>query len=172
MNNKKRNHIKRISAVCAALALAAGLCTTAYAADFCGIQRSIQLWTKGDQTNAVLEIQQGQNTSYDLTFEDKNGEKHEVHGGGVAFDAFGNETPLTEEDIIEHINDTPEVIFDENGTVTVYYKEQTLDITDSFTDGVSYVQLKDGDKTIYLTVKEDGSYGTSNSCYCSPEEWE
>ena len=171
MNSKNKRHIKKITAVCAVTAIAAGLCTTAYAADFCGIQRSIQLWTKGDQTNAVLEIHEGENTIYDVTYEDKNGEKHEVHGGGAAFDMWGNEIALTEEDIIEQLNGSPEVVFDDNGTVTVYFKEQTLDITDKFTDGVSYVQLKDGDKTIYLTVKEDGGYATSGSCFCTPEEF-
>lgn len=43
-----------------------------------GIQRSVQLWISGDQTDAVLDIQ---GSGYTVTYQDKDGGSHEFGGG-------------------------------------------------------------------------------------------
>lgn len=157
-NNIRIMPVRRLAAVCAAAALVVMMATVAYAADVGGIQRTVQVWIHGDQTNAVLDIRA--NGSYTLTYQDEEGRDKTVGGGGVAIDAFGKERPLTEDEILEELN-SPEVEYLEDGTVWVYYQGQKLEITDQFENGVCYVQLKDGEKVLYLTVRYQDGYSTS-----------
>ena len=150
----------------AALVLALG--SVAYAADFGGIQRTVQLWVHGDQTDAVMTINPGE---YTIHYTDKDGNEHQIGGGGVAFNEDGTERPLTEEELLEHIN-APEVSYQDNGTVLVYYYGEKLDITDKFDDdGVCYVQLGSGEETVYMTIKYQNGYAMSPSKYISPKEF-
>ena len=158
----------RIVALCAAIALIAALATTAYAVDLGGIRRTVQIWLHGDQTDAILEIDNG---NYTVTYEDETGEVKEMGGGGVASDMFGKERPLTEEEIIEHL-DMPDVEYPEDGSVWVYYHDQKLEITDKFNeDGICYVQLKNGDETLYLTIKYNDGYAMSPHGFESPDSF-
>ena len=158
----------KLAAVCAVLVLALGLASIAYAADIGGIQRSIQLWIHGDQTDAILEIESGH---YSLTYEDADGTVRHRSGGGVAFGPDGRERPLTEDEILQELN-SPEVIYEEDGTVWVYYFDQKIEITDKFDDrGVCYVQLKNGDGVLYMTVKDQSGYSTSPHSYPSPRSF-
>lgn len=173
MNKRKGIRIsKRVTTICAAAAIAAAMSICAYAADIGGIQRKVQIWLHGDKTSAVLDIQQEENiTNYDLKYTDENGEEKEVHGGGVALDMFGNEVPLSEEDIMEHIENEVDVQHKDDGTVWAYYKGCSMDITDKFDeDGYCYVQLKDGDDVVYLTVEPDGGYSTSNEKFVTSND--
>ena len=78
---------------------------------------------------------------------------------------------MTEEEVLEHLNE-PEVEEREDGTVTVYYLDQKLDVTDKFDeDGVCYVQLEGGEKTIYMTIKRGNGYATSTTKYILPSEF-
>lgn len=164
MNRTTRRYIPRLAAACMAVVLV--LSTVAYAADIGGIQRTIQLWFRGEQTDAVLEIREGE---YTLGFEDAAGNTHEIQGGGVAFEPDGQERPLTEEEILEHLN-MPEVVYEDDGSVWVYYQGQKLEITDMFDEnGVCYVLLKDGNDDRYMTVKRDGGYATSPHKYPDPD---
>lgn len=165
MKTAKPRRVPRLIAACAAVILVLGLATAAYAADVGGIRRTIQLWVRGDQTDAVLEIQDG---TYDLYYTDDQGNPREQHGGGVAFDLFGNERPVTEAEILEQLT-APEVEYREDGTVWVYWYGQSTEITDKFDeDGVCYVQLKNGSDTLYLTVKYENGYSFSPHGYMSP----
>ena len=140
--------------VIAAVAIIAVLATAAYAADLGGIRRTVQIWLHGDQTDAVLEIN---GSEYTVTYTDENGNEKQSMGGGLAFED-GKERPLTEEEILEHLND-PEVFYNDDGTVTVYYLGQSIDITDKFDgDGICYVQVKNGDENRYLTIKYNEGY--------------
>ena len=169
--SKKRLHISKFTAVCAAAVLALGMGTTAYAADIGGIQRTIQIWLHGDQTSAELQIEQGDHTTYTMTYEDENGDKKEVHGGGVAYDMWGNEIPITEEDIMRDVINQPEVDIKEDGTAFVYFKNQSVEITDKFDEqGICYTQVTDGDKTYYMTINKNGGYHMNTSKYPSAEE--
>ena len=172
MKMTEQKHGKRVLRRAATLALAAALVlalgSVAYASDLGGIQRTVQLWFKGDQTDAVITVDLGH---YTLHYTDKDGVEHEMGGGGVAFDPDGTERPLTEEELFEQLNE-PEVEEREDGTVTVYYLDQKLDVTDKFDeDGVCYVQLEGGEKTIYMTIKRGNGYATSTTKYILPNEF-
>ena len=149
----------RIVALCAAIALIAVLATAAYAADVGGIRRTVQLWIHGDQTDAVMVVEE--DGLYKVTYADEDGNVKEIGGGGIAIDENGVERPLTEEEILEHLNE-PEVEYKDDGTVWVYCQSQKLEITDKFDeDGVCYVQVKNGDKTLYLTIQYQEGYTMS-----------
>ncbi|MCR4648992.1 MAG: hypothetical protein K5776_07940 [Lachnospiraceae bacterium] len=164
----KKNKIKGIVAGVAAVLTVSGLSTTAYAANLGGIQRQIQLWIHGDQTTATMEIDQG---NYTISYVDENGEAKEMHGGGVSLDAFGRERPVTEEEIMDHL-DMPDVAFNDDGTIIVYYHAQTIDITDKFnSDGFCFTHVTDGKKNFYMTIKNDGSYGIDSDKYPDTSEF-
>ena len=164
----KRPALRRTATIGLAAALVLALGSVAYASDLGGIQRTVQLWIKGDQTDAVMTIDQGH---YTIDYTDKDGTEHEMGGGGVAIEDDGTERALTEEELFEHLNQ-PEVEESEDGTVTVYYLDQSLDVTDKFNeDGVCYVQLEGGKKTIYMTIKRGNGYATSTTKYILPSEF-
>ena len=169
MQAKKHIRIPKLVAICAAVVLVLGLAATAYATNLGGIQRTVQLWLHGDQTDAVLDIQQdGSATSYTLTYEDESGETQEISGGGVAYDGlFGGERPLTEDEVLEMFN-MPDVEYRDDGTVWVYWRSHAVEITDRFDDGVCYVKLVDGDETQYVTVKYNDGFSTSPDAYPNP----
>ena len=164
MKKEKKRTLTRLVPAFAALVLAAAISTGAYASDVGHIQRKLQIWIHGDQTEAVLETGDGH---YSLTYEDEAGQAHEIQGGGVAIEADGTERPLTEEELIEHL-DAPDVEYREDGSVWIYYHGQSLDITDRFADGVCYVKLVDSEKTLYVTVKYQNGFAYSPSSYCQP----
>lgn len=165
MKAGKHHSARRVLSLCAAIVILAGIAMVCYGENIGGIQRRIQIWIHGDQTDTVLEIENG---SYTLTYEDAEG-LHERGGGGVAYDFFGRERPLTEEEILEHLA-MPEVEYLEDGTVWVYYQNQGLEITDLFDEnGVCFVQLKSGKDTQYLTVKWQNGYATSPKGFVQPE---
>ena len=141
------------------------MAVTAYAADIGGIRRIIQIWLHGDQTTAVLDIQNGQ---YTLTDEKGSFIKG---GGGVAFEPDGSERPLTEEEILEHL-EHPEVIYQEDGSIWLYYRGQKIDITDRFDEeGYCYLELQDGEEVLYATIEKNGGLTTSPTAYLKPHKF-
>ena len=162
---QKKHKFQAAAAILTAFILVGGT-GTVYAANIGGIQRTIQLWIHGDQTDATLDVKE--DGSYSLNYSDENGKEVEQGGGGVAFDADGTERPLTEEEIMEQIN-MPEVESEEDGSIWVYYENQKIEITDKFdNDKVCYVKIKGKEKTLYLTVKYQNGYCISEDKYPSP----
>lgn len=165
MQTTKHFSMREVSLLCAAVILIFSISTVCYAADVGGLRRTIQLWIHGDQTDAIMEIQDGQ---YQVTYEDQQGNLHQQSGGGIAIEPDGSERPVTEEEILDHLNN-PEVEYKDDGTVWVYYRNQSLEITDRFdADGVCYVQLKNGDDILYLTVRYQDGYSTSTNAFVQP----
>ena len=164
---KKKYHIPKVAVAAIACVVVLGSGTAAYAMNVGGIQRTIQIWIHGDQTDAQFVVEDG---SYTLDYEDENGEIVHRGGGGIAIEDDGTERPATEEELMEEIN-MPEVEYEEDGSVWVYYKNQKMDITDKFEDGVCYVELKDGDKIQYMTVKYQNGYALSQERYLTPAEF-
>ena len=82
MKHTAKNGKKRIVALVAAVAIIAVLATAAYAADVGGIRRTVQIWLHGDQTDAVLEVNQNADatTEYSLTYTDENGKTRHARG--------------------------------------------------------------------------------------------
>lgn len=168
MKQTKRIYVSRLVAACVAAVTVMGLFSVAYAADVGGIQHKIQLWLNGDRTDAVLDIQ---GSSYTVTYQGQDGASHAFGGGGVAIDDDGSERPLTEAEILEHL-DSPDVQYREDGSVWVCYHGRETEITDRFDeDGICYVQLKTDDGPLYLTVKYDGGFASSPHSYVSPKSF-
>ena len=165
---KKKNYqIPKVAVAAIACVIVLGSGTAAYAMNVGGIQRTIQLWIHGDQTDAQFVVEDG---NYSLDYEDEDGEAVHMGGGGVAIEDDGTERSLTEEELMEEIN-SPDGEYEEDGRVWIYYKNQKIDITDKFEDGVCYVELKDGDTIQYMTVKYQNGYALSQERYLTPEEF-
>ncbi len=168
--NQRKKHIKfkkMIAAAAACLVLVTSA-TAAYAADVGGIQRTVQLWIHGDQTEATLHFDG--NGNYIVKYPDSDGTTHQISGGGVAFNEDGSERPLTEEELLDEIN-SPTVQYEEDGSVMVYWFDQKIDITDKFKNDICYVKLVSGEETLYLTVKFQKGSATSSHRYLSPWEF-
>lgn len=163
---RKKTRIKTAAAIVTGCILIGGT-GTAYAANVGGIQRTIQLWIHGDQTTATLNV--SDDGTYTMEYYDEDGNLSQSGGGGIAMDADGTTRPLTEAELLAEI-DSPEVEYEEDGSVWVYYHNQSVEITDKFNeDKVCYVKIADGNKTLYLTVKYQNGYSYSPQKYIEPE---
>lgn len=164
---RKRRYIPKVAAAVAALVLVVGSGSAAYAMDLGGIQRVVQVWIHGDQTDATFTVENG---TYTLDYKDAEGKDVYQGGGGVAFNADGSERPLTEEELWNEIN-APEVLYEDDGKVFLYYLDQKLDITDKFEDGICYIELQVDSKIQYMTIKYQNGYAMSPHGYVQPWEF-
>ena len=164
--DRKRN-MGRVAAAVAVLMIAVGSGSVAYAMDLGGIQRIVQVWIHGNQTDAVFTVNEGE---YTLEYEDEEENLVQQSGGGIAFEADGTQRPLTEEELWEEVT-APDVEYKEDGTVWVYYKNQGLNITNKFENEICYLQLEDGDEVKFLTIKYQNGYAMSPHGYVQPWEF-
>ena len=161
MENKKTNS-RRIIGLVLAACLVFTLAVTAYAADIGGIRRIIKLWIQGEQTTVTLDVQEG---NYTVTAEDGF---PIISGGGVVMEADGSTRPVTEKEILTHL-DQPDLHHKEDGTIWVYYREQKIEITDMFDDsGFCYLELQDDNGILYVLVDKQGGLSTSSTGYPTP----
>lgn len=166
MSKTSRPHkIRAMVAAVAACIIIAGGATTAYAADVGGIQRTLQLWMYGDQTEVTIRFDGS--GSYAMDYIDSEGNAAHQGGGGVSIEDDGTEIPLSEAELMELLMD-PNVRYEEDGSVFVYWFDQKIDITDKFENGICYVKLENGAKTLYMTVKYQDGLATSPSKYPAP----
>lgn len=161
----KQHKLKTMIAAVAACVMLVGSATAAYAADLGGIQRTIQLWIHGDQTAATIQFDGDGN--YSLDYVDGEGTMQHQGGGGVAIAPDGTETPASEEDLMEQLT-APDVEYEDDGSVWVYWLDQKVDITDKFENDICYVKLENEEETLYMTVKYQNGYATSPNKYLSP----
>ena len=162
---KKRRLATRAAAVIAVLILVIGSGSVAYAMDIGGIQRMVQVWIHGDQTDAEFIVENG---SYTLNYKDEDGNDVQRGGGGIAYEN-GEERPLTADELLEQMM-MPEGEYKEDGTVWVYYMDQKMEITDKFEDEICYVKLEADGQTQYITVKYQDGYATSPHGYIQADE--
>ncbi|MDO4260846.1 MAG: hypothetical protein Q4C82_02115 [Eubacteriales bacterium] len=162
----KKYRFKGVAAAAAVCIMLFGSATAVYAADVGGIQRTLQLWIHGDQTEATIWFDG--NGQYDMDYTDEDGTLQQRSGGGVAFAADGSEIPVTEEDLMAQLT-APEVVYEDDGTVWVYWFDQKMDITDKFENGVCYVKLVREEETLYLTVQYQNGYALSSRKYPAPD---
>ncbi len=169
----RRKYISpRIAASVAAAVLFVASGSTAYAMDIGGIQRNIQMWIHGEQTNATFTVENGE---YTLEYIDNEGNEKIQSGGGIAFEKDGTQRPMTEEELMNELDLIygPEVEYEDDGTVWIYYMNQKMEITDKFgEDGYCFIQLEAGDKVQYVTVKYQDGYAYSPNKYIQPAEFE
>lgn len=164
-NKPKRN---RLAAGIVACVLIAGSAAGAYAADFCGIQRTVQLWIHGDQTDVTIQFDG--NGNYNMHYTDEAGDSQQQGGGGVAIEDNGTERPLTEDELLQGMT-APDVDYADDGTVWVYWYDQKMDITDKFEDDVCYIKLVHGEETLFMTVKYNNGFATSPDKYLMPSSF-
>ncbi len=158
VNRKKSRSFRGAAAAVITCLLVAGGSSVVYAADIGGIQRAIQLWIEGDRTDVTFEYDP--DGTYSMSYQTEEGDEKVLCGGGVALEDDGSERPLTESELLEHLN-MPEVGYEEDGTVWVYYYDQKIDITDRFQDGVCYVKVSNGEETLYMTIQYQNGWCTS-----------
>lgn len=170
MKAYKKRQTKRVVALVAVICLL--VCVGgggAYAANIGGIQRTIQLWIHGDQTTATLDI--NDDGSYTVHYPDENGDMQTAGGGGVAFDMFGNERALTEEEIMDQL-DSPDIEYYDDGSIWLFYRDMAKDITDSFDDeDMCYVKIEDEEGDLFVTAKKYGGWHISSDRYASAWEF-
>lgn len=164
-NTNRKQKFNQMVAGIAACVLLVGGSTVAYATDLGGIQRTIQLWIHGDQTDVTIDF--NADGSYGMEYSDSEGNATHQGGGGVAFNPDGSERPLTKDEIIDHLDD-PDVRYEDDGSVWVYYLDQKIDITDKFDDNVCYMQVSNGEETLYMTIKYQNGWASSPNKYISP----
>lgn len=152
---RKKRFTSKVAVAIAALVLVIGSGSAAYAMDLGGIQRIVQVWIHGDQTDATFTVENG---SYSLDYKDADGNDFHQEGGGVTYEN-GVERPLTDEELLEELS-MPEVEYKEDGTVWVYYLNQKMEITDKFENDICYVKLKADGKTQYITVKYQNGFAS------------
>ena len=156
----KQFRLRKAVVLAAACAMVIGSASIAYAADVGGIQRTVQLWLHGEQTAVTIEFDGA--GGYSAEYGDEAGTAH--HGGGVAIEADGTERPLSEEELLGTLSG-PDVEYRDDGSVWVYWLGQAVEITDRFEDGVCYVQLVNGEDTMYVTVRYQDGYTSSPHKY-------
>lgn len=161
----KQYKIKTMIASVAACVMIVGSATAAYAADVGGIQRTIQLWLHGDQTEATIQFDG--NGSYSMDYTDSEGNAKHQGGGGVAIAPDGTETPASEQELMGQLT-APNVEYKDDGSVWIYWFDQKVDITDKFENGVCYVKLESDKGTLYMTVKYQNGYATNPHKYLGP----
>ncbi|MCI9464933.1 MAG: hypothetical protein HFI48_13800 [Lachnospiraceae bacterium] len=165
---KKQHFMKTIAAAVVGCVIFMASATFAYAMDVGGIQRIVQLWIHGDCTNVTIQFD-GDGT-YAMEYEDAYGNMNYQAGGGVEVGADGSTIPLSEEDFMEYLM-MPDVEYEEDGSVWVYWLDQKVDITDEFIDGVCYVKLIKDEETMYVTVKYKGGYAAGSHKFTDPDSW-
>ncbi len=161
----KQHKFKTMIASVAACVMILGSATAAYAADVGGIQRTIQLWIHGDQTEATIQFDGNGNYSMDYT--DGEGNVKHQGGGGGSIAPDGTVTPASEEELMEQLN-APDVEYEDDGSVWIYWFDQKVDITDMFENDVCYVKLENNEETLYMTIKYQNGWSTSSNKYPSP----
>lgn len=169
MKKIRKQHIfKTVAASIAGCMIFMASATAAYAMDVGGIQRTIQLWIRGDCTNVTIQFD-GDGT-YDMEYTDTDGNERFMSGGGVEIADDGSETPLSEEELMKSLM-MPEVEYKEDGSVWVYWFDQKVDITNQFVDDICYVKLVKGEETMYVTVRYGNGYAVSPYKYEDSDSW-
>lgn len=164
-NTGNKRKFNRMVAGIAACVFLIGGSATAYAADVGGIQRTIQLWIHGDQSEVTIDFDADGN--YDMEYLDNEGNAVQQGGGGVAINDDGSERPLNEDELLDYLND-PDVVYKDDGTVWIFYYDQKIDITDKFEDDICYATVSNGEETIYMTIEYQNGFLINPYKYVSP----
>lgn len=134
-----------------------GLFSVACAADIGGLRQVVNLWIHGKPTEVA--VTQGEDNGFTVTWEDEDGEVHEMGGGGVAYEN-GIERPVTMEEYLDQLQNDASVEKDARGRVMLYYYDQAVDITDAFDDADNCrIALAHNGKTAYVTIHGDPEEG-------------
>ena len=155
MSKRRLRYSPKMVSVLIAAVMVLSLSIAAYATDFAGIRTAIQFWRHGEQTDAVLELTEN---GYEVKFEGEDGKPYKKFNFTVKDGYYGEERPMTEEEIMEHLK-MPDVEYKDDGSVWVYFEDQKVEITDQFDENnVCNISLKGSDRRIYLTIRYKDGY--------------
>lgn len=147
MENKKKM-IPRWAVACAAVVMTLSLSLGVYAADIGGIQKIIQVWLCGEQTDLVLEWTKN---GYIVT---REGEDEPYMSDFITKDNNGDPRLMTEEEVIEYLK-KPNVEYYDDGSAWLYYEDQRIEITDQFdANGVCRITVRGSDRMLDITVNQ------------------
>ena len=136
--DKKVVNLFSAGKIAAAVAICTLACGTAcYAADVGGIRTNFNLWING--SNHEIEVQDDGNGGY--TYYDEDG--NEYGFGGVSYGPFGEETPLSAEELVGFMNNDGTLEFTDDGRIIFHYRNISEDVTDLIEDGELYIHLED-----------------------------
>lgn len=160
---KKKAMLRTFAAAACACLVIVGSSRIAYAANVGGIQRTIQLWMYGEQTDVTIDFDGSGN--YSMEYTDADGNTRELGGGGFAVDADGTKRALTEDELIWHLFEEVDVSYNDDGRIMLYFQGQVADITDKFENDICYIFLNGTDASLYVTVlkAEDGGFPIASS---------
>ena len=165
---KKKAMLRTFAAAACACLVIVGSSRIAYAANVGGIQRTIQLWMYGDQTDVTIDFDGSGN--YSMEYTDADGNTRELGGGGFDVDADGTKRALTEDELIWHLFEEVDVSYNDDGRIMLYFQGQVADITDKFENDICYIflngtDLNGTDVSLYVTVlkAEDGGFTIDSS---------
>lgn len=165
---KKKAMLRTFAAAACACLVIVGSSRIAYAANVGGIQRTIQLWMYGDQTDVTIDFDGSGN--YSMEYTDADGNTRELGGGGFDVDADGTKRALTEDELIWLLFEEVDVSYNDDGRIMLYFQGQVADITDKFENDICYIflngrDLNGTDASLYVTVlkAEDGGFPIDSS---------
>lgn len=136
-----------------AVAMVAVLSSVAFAADVGGIRTTAMMWVRGEQQS--VEIVRNEDGVYEGKTED-GGEF-----GGVGFDADGNTVEMSAEDFEEEL--AIDVQQGDDGTWTLYFYDQTIDITEDMKNGGYDGTLTRDGNDYHIAVDRDGSFSVEQT---------
>ena len=149
---KKKAMLRTFAAAACACLVIVGSSRIAYAANVGGIQRTIQLWMYGDQTDVTIDFDGSGN--YSMEYTDADGNTRELGGGGFDVDADGTKRALTEDELIWHLFEEVDVLWSNQCPVGEHCY--------IFLNGTD---LNGTDASLYVTVlkAEDGGFPIDSS---------
>lgn len=154
----KQHRIRKAAALMSLCLILFGSATAAYAADVGGIQRSVQVFFCGDQTDATIHCDHTAAVSYDVH-----------HYGHHTSGSTGPAAEVTDADLVPEtaVPDVTyaDVTYESDGSVWVCWNGQRTNITDKFDDGLCYITLLDGAETAYMTIEYGGCHTISTHRY-------
>lgn len=131
---------------------AAVVSATALATDAGGIRTRVTMWMNGQQQE--VELERDGEYGYKATID---GEERGF--GGVSIDEDGNTHPLDEEDIRDMY--AVDVEQEDDGTWTLYFYDQTIDITADMKNGGYDNRLTHEGTEYHIVVESDGGFSVS-----------
>lgn len=161
MNTERKTKMNWFAKHAAALFAAAILMTgstAAYAADLGGIRTTVSYWLNGEE----VETEAISNDDGGYYFPEQG-----VGGGGISYDRFGNEQPMSAQELAEMtFNEYVEIR--DNGEIWLKSRLGLWDITDLFEES-SHANITDG-KTYFMIDIEEDRTGTSMETTLIPNE--
>ena len=155
MEERKMRRPNKVLAPVLSVLLLFALTTGVYASDLGGIRSHVNTFLYGQATE--VEIEEVSPGNFELTYPDGTVRST----GGMAEDGKGGWRPVTMDEIINYLNNSPEVEIDEDGTATFFYHDHVIDITDDLKDDqLATITIKDGvlGKTFKVQMDAEGGF--------------